>query len=127
MDQRQFERFPTLPDRTMWPASLVNALDSGNYFVLAHEGEHVVLMSTIAGDLIRVQGNGTVQARIGINLETGSVIHPAPGTNIDRWQAEVFGKVELYEQRRQQLRDRPLDLSEWDFGDFKQGIPKDTS
>ena len=111
MGDELFDRFPDLPDRKMWPAFLVDAVDSGKYRVLEHEGDQVVLLSMIPGDLIQVRRNGTVQARLAINLKTGAVIHPLPGVNINRWQAEVCGKVNLYEQHQKELRDRPLDLS----------------
>ena len=124
MDQKLFERFPAFPDRTMWPASLVDALDSGNYDVIAHEGDQVLLLSAIAGDLIQVQGRGTVQARMAINLQTGAVVRPPSGVNTNRWQAEVFGKLERYEQRRKEQRERPLDMSKWDFVGHDPGIPK---
>ncbi len=125
MDQRLFDRFPDLPDRKMWPAFLVDAVDSGEYRILEHEGDQVVLLSMIPDDLIQVRRNGTVQARLAINLKTGVVVHPLLGVNINRWQAEVCGKVDLYEQRLQQLRDRPLDLSEWDYVGRQRGIPKE--
>lgn len=79
------------------------------------------------GDLVQVQGNGTVQARIAINLTTGEVVHPVPGINIKRWQAEILGEVDLYERRREEQQNRPLDLSEWDFGGSLRGIPKEKS
>ena len=125
MDDELFDKFPDLPDRATWPASLVDALQSGDYSVLAYGNGQVILLSIIAGDLIRVQGRGTVQARIAINLKTGAVTRPTPGNPISRWDAEVLGELERYEQRLQQRRDRPLDLSEWEFGRVRYGIPKE--
>ena len=125
MGQRLVRRFPDFPARATWPASLVDAMDSGKYLVLAHRGDQVILLSTIAGDLIRVQGNGTVQARLAIDLKTGAVVRPTPGTRIDRWEAEVLGKLDEYEQRLQQRLGRPLDLLGWEFGGVRPGIPKE--
>ena len=99
MDDQLFDKCPDLPDRTTWPAALVDAVDSGDYLVMGCGNGQVVLMSVMAGDLIRVGRNGTVQARIAINLETGEVTHPPPGVRISRWEADVLGKLERYEQR----------------------------
>ena len=125
MDDELFGKFPDLPDRTMWPAFLVDAVDSGKHRILEHEGEQVVLLSMIPGDLIQVRRNGTVQARLAINLKTGAVVHPLPGVNINRWQAEVCGKVDLYEQRRKEHRVRLLDPSKWTLVHQTHGKPKD--
>ena len=124
MDQRIFDRFPNLPDRKMWPASLLETVDSGKYLVSKHEGNLVVLLSLTSDDVIEVRPNTYLQAWLAINLETGAVVYPTPGTNLNRWQAEVLGKADLYEQRLQQLRDRPLDLSEWDYMGSRRSIPK---
>ena len=125
MDQKLWLRYPDLPDAAVWPASLTEALESGSYFFLAHKGEWVVLLSLVEGDVIQVQGNGTVQARLAINLTTGEVVHPVPGINLKRWQAEILGEVDLYERRREQQQNLPLDMSEWDFGGSERGIPKE--
>ena len=94
------------------------------YLIMEHGEDQVVLLSLLPGDLIQVGRNGTVQARLAINLKTGAVTHPLPGVNIDRWEAEVCGKVDAYDQRQKERRERPLDLSEWDFVGHRYGIPK---
>ncbi len=124
MDNELIDKFPNLPDRTMWPASLVAFMDSGNYMVLAHEEDQVVLLSLTSDDLFQVRPGRTIQARIAISLKTGEVVRPTPGTNLNRWQAEVLGRAELYEQHRRQQQNLPLNLAEWDFGGVRYGIPK---
>ena len=124
MDQRLFDRFPDLPDRKMWPACLVDAVDSGKYLIMEHGEDQVVLLSLLPGDLIQAGHNGTVQARLAINLKTGAVVHPAPRVNLNRWQAELCGRVDEYDRRQKERRERPLDLSEWDFVGHRYGIPK---
>ena len=126
MDQRLFDRFPDLPDRKMWPAFLVDAVDSGKYLIMEHGEDQVVLLSMIPGDLIQVGRNGTVQARLAINLETGAVVRPLPGVNLNRWQEEVCGRVGAYDHYQKELRERPLDLSKWDYVGHRYGIPKKT-
>ena len=124
MGNEPFDRFPDLPDRKMWPAFLVDAVDSGKYFILAHGGGQVVLLSLIPGDQIQSGVHGSVQARLAINLKTGAVVNPLPGVNLNRWQAEMCGMVDLYDQRQKELNDRPFDPSKWDFIDSVRGIPK---
>ena len=124
MNQWPLENFPNLPNRATWPPSLLEAGDSGKYMVGKHDANHVVLLSLTADDMHRVKPGLSIQARIAINWKTGEVRRPPPGVNLNRWQAEILGKVEEYDQNLQRLRDRALDLSEWDFIGVHYGIPK---
>ena len=124
MGNEPFDRFPDLPDRKMWPAFLVDAVDGGKYFILAHGGDQVVLLSLIPGDIMQSLVHGSVQARLAIDLKTGAVVSPLPGVDLNRWQADMCGMVDLYDQRKKELNDRPFDLSEWNFIGSRRGIPK---
>lgn len=118
MTEDRRDWIPYLPDPSAWPEELADVVARGYYMRWNHSDDWIILMSTLDGDMVRVQCGGTIQARLAVNRSTGEVVNPTPGVSIGKWEAEIYGKAYKSEQRWR--------MSEWDRGTPVRGIPRDT-
>ena len=125
MDTLENNWISLLPDPEEWPSALVKIVRHGEFILWRHNDQWVILLSTTEGDLISVQGNGVVQARLAVDRLSGEVVYPSPGVCITEWEAEVMGEEEVLRESRERLKNAPLRPEDWNRMEGRKGRSKE--